>query len=216
MAITVIEPPAGVILRAHDWRISQPTRATTSAIDGGVQVASAGADRWTARLDWRVVGYAAREEWRGFVADLRGRLRAVRLTPPSTLSVTAAGDGVTFSDIAAFSDAARFQTSYLVDVAAPARARQIIVAGVDVSAFRRGMIFGVGDHAHMVSGVVSAGASRATVRIAPGLRVAAPAGTGLSLRPSVAMRLTDDAAGGASWTPERFMDAGLELVEVFP
>lgn len=216
MAITVIEPPAGVILRAHDWHVGQPTRAITSAIDGGRQVAASGGDRWVARLDFRVVRAAAREEWRGFVADLRGRLRAMRVRVPSTLSAAAGGAGVTHSDGTTFSDGAPYATSYALVVAAAARARVITVDGVDVSAWRRGLVFDCGGYPHIVTGLVAATATQATVRIAPGLRVACAAGAGLSMQPVAAMSLTDDDSGRGAWSGEQFFDAGLDLVEVFP
>lgn len=227
---TAILPPQSI-----GFSLKQRSTSGGPTVQGDEQVVVSGAERWRARLTFKIARYEQVLAYRGMMAASNGR--AGTWLVPSCSGFQRLGPGVggvfpaigvptiarsPFSDGSMFSDTGELETKMVMGAVvtdAAARARSITVAMNDTSqAPLAGQYFSLGERLYLIATSAPVADGVATgpyaLTFAPGLRAAASAGDVVDFsRPVCRMRLASDDTGQLDLDLLRFGTPNLDFVE---
>lgn len=225
MERTIIEFDAAFFwMTAFEWQIDVRGKAGSQGITGTGQVVYGAQPRWVAPLDFDTFDRSRILPWRSILAQVRGRVHALRvhvqdpLRPSfrdigySTQDAQLVNQGlVPFDDDELFDDGTGFTQEVATTVTATAAVGATSLT-FDIDAlgdtFDGGHMFSINDWLYQAVSVEDG-----TVTFEPPLRRAVIAGDEINLNPTALMVLEGDLEGASRITPNNIASPSLKLVE---
>lgn len=220
----ILEFPTWLLVpNAEEWQIDYRTKSGGMTLNGREQISGSPTFRWKAKLNFEFNDDLRIRTWKAIIAKAQGRLAAIQTRPldivdpkkyissnAQILYQNASGGFVPHSNGVGFAAA-----NPTISVGVYPKNTNSITLNLSVynNALQVANFFGIDGKMYIVTSIYYVG-SVATMEFEPPLQSATTASSKFTLKPTVHMRLNDDASGSHSIMLGKSMTASLDLVEV--